>query len=111
MSSKSYTDLVQIYREKLGEQGITPLSDEAVGQVAGGVGGNNEATCPYCTGSITMNKISSPGCDDYWVCPNCGMLQILSDAETIQMIEYFEKIGYTDFEYPSWWSQLQKSLR
>ena len=109
--STNYVDLAKLYREKMAGQSITPLSDEAVEEVSGGLGGADEATCPYCRGNITMTKVSSPYGDDYWTCPNCGGMQILSDAETIEMIHCLEAMGYTEFDYPVWWSQIQKNLR
>ena len=59
MENSKFTDLLKQYKARMAE-GITPLSDEDVAQGSGGVGGADEATCPYCTGSVAMNKINNP---------------------------------------------------
>ena len=87
MENSKFTDLLKQYKAKM-DEGITPLSDEDVAQVSGGVGGADEATCPYCTGSVAMNKINNPYGDPFWTCPKCGMDQYFSD-------DYFEFLGDT----------------
>ena len=103
MESSKYADLLKQYKAKM-DEGITPLMDEDVAQVSGGVGGANEATCPYCAGGVAMNKINNPYGDSFWTCPKCGMDQYFSDAETIEIIRAMEAVHYPGIEYPSWWS-------
>ena len=106
MEKRNYSDLLKQYKEKIAE-GITPLSDEAVEKVSGGIGGADEATCPCCSGNIAMNKISNPYGDPWWTCPQCGMDQYFSDAETIEIIRAMEQMNYPGIQYPSWWSSIR----
>ena len=106
MENSKYTDLLKLYKTKM-EEGMTRLTDEDVAQVSGGVGGADEATCPYCSGNIAMNKINNPYGDPFWTCPKCGMDQYFSDAETIEIIRAMEAMNYPGIQYPSWWSSIK----
>lgn len=106
MENSRFTDLLKQYKVKMSE-GIMPLSDEAVEQVSGGVGGADEATCPCCAGMVGMSRIDNPYGDPFWTCPKCGTNQYFSDAETIEIIHYMEQVNYPGIEYPSWWGSIR----
>lgn len=98
--------LARYKEEVLKARRAAPLSDEQVESVAGGVGGDNEATCPVC--GTPMQLSGQTYGSGVWVCGKCGAGQLFTDAETIEMIRYMEAIGYPGIEYPVWWNQVKK---
>ena len=110
MKDTAYSDLIKLYRERVPEaERLRPLTDDDVARAAGGVGGANEATCPVC--GKPMPKTGQECGDGFWYCQSCDVRQLLSDAETIQMIRYMESINYPDITYPVWWSLVNKPGR
>lgn len=84
------------------------MNDEALAKATGGIGGANEATCPKC--GKPMKKNNNPYGDDIWHCDACNVDQMLSDAETIEIIKAAEAAGQTQgLEYPVWWNKIKNS--
>ena len=81
------------------------LSDLDMVKVAGGVGGENEATCPKC--GKPMRATGQEFGDGFWVCDRCKVNQICSDAEFIEIVRYMESINYPGIEYPVWWDMVK----
>lgn len=87
------------------------LSDEEMANAKGGVGGSNEATCMRC-GRPMVRQNSEFG-DSMWYCSSCGEYQMLSDAETIEMIRAIEAECGSSYVkeylggYPVWWSKIK----
>ena len=80
------------------------LKDEMLEKVTGGVGGENEATCPVC--GKPMKFTQNPYGSDSWKC-TCGETQFMSDAEYIMFLEAAEAAGQTQgLVYPVWWNQV-----
>lgn len=105
--SKEFDGAILRYRaEALAARRPGALSDRELEKVAGGVGGADEATCPKC--GKPMRMTGKDFGDGFWSCGECGATQLLSDAETIEIIRYMEMIGYPEIEYPIWWSQVKK---
>jgi tRNA(Ile2) C34 agmatinyltransferase TiaS len=74
-------------------------------KIIGGVGGANEATCPYC-GKPMKGGYSDGTIVNGWHCASCGLSTDASDAETIQIIKFLEQSGVQDIAYPVWWKQV-----
>jgi hypothetical protein len=107
MNSNAYSDLVRKYRETVPEAERTRLlSDADMEAVSGGVGGANEATCPIC--GKPMKATGQEFGDGFWICETCGVNQLVSDAEFIEIVKYMEQLGYPGIEYPVWWNQIKK---
>ena len=101
MEDNKYTDILKKYRDQVKVN--TELNDADLKDATGGVGGANEATCPYC------GKPMTPGNYDIgkgWKCNTCKLTTDCSDAEYIQIIRYMEQAGITDIAYPIWWKQI-----
>ncbi|MCR5603447.1 MAG: hypothetical protein K6G27_07080 [Lachnospiraceae bacterium] len=81
------------------------MNDDAMASATGGVGGANEATCPYCGKAMVPGNY--PGVGKGWKCAACGLATDASDAETIQIIRYMEKMGIPDIGYPIWWNKIK----
>jgi ribosomal protein L37AE/L43A len=82
------------------------INDEDMKKAAGGLGGTNEATCPKC--GKPMKWQDNPYGDGIWHCDACNENQMLSDAETIEMIKAAEASGQTQgLVYPVWWDKVK----
>ncbi len=82
------------------------IDDMDLKAVTGGLGGENEATCPKC--GKPMNKISNPYGADSWKCDGCNVTQMLSDADYILMLKAAEAAGQTQgLVYPIWWDKVK----
>ena len=81
------------------------LPDVDMKAATGGVGGANEATCPYCGKPMAAGNYPLVGRG--WKCADCGLTTDCSDAETIQIIRYMEQAGITDIGYPIWWNKIK----
>lgn len=105
MKNNPYGDLIRKYREEIAKpEHAAVLSDHDLEKVAGGVGGENEATCPVCGKPM---KISNAGFgDSVWYCETCDMYQLLSDAEFVEMVKIMKQLGYP-VELPVWWDQVK----
>ena len=103
MEDKKYTDYLKKYRDQA-RKANTELSDEDLKGATGGVGGANEATCPYCGKPMKPGNYEMIG--KGWACNSCGVTTDCSDAEYIQIIRYMEKAGIPDISYPIWWKQI-----
>ena len=80
------------------------IKDDILEKVTGGVGGENEATCPVCgkTMKLQHNDFGS----DYWKCV-CGENQYMSDADYIRFLEAAVATGQTQgLVFPVWWNQI-----
>ncbi len=83
-----------------------PLSKEELNVIAGGVGGNNEATCFTC--GTKMRRVEKDG--GYWICDKCGFKQTSSDAETIAGIKAAVRAGQIQgIQYPVWWALVENN--
>ena len=102
MNGNKYMEMIKKYR---GEAKNIELSDQDMGKAIGGVGGANEATCPYCGKAMVPGNY--PGVGKAWKCAACGLATDASDAETIQIIRYMEKMGIPDIGYPIWWNKIK----
>jgi len=111
MEENKYTQFISKYRneaEKLKRAANAALSDEEMANAVGGLGGDNEATCPVCGKPMTV--VNNPYGDNYWTCSKCNVNQICSDAEYIEMIKLLEQAGATEgIVYPVWWKELNKA--
>ncbi len=101
MNDNKYTEMISKYREAAKN---VELSDADMNKATGGVGGANEATCPYCGKPMTPGNY--PGIGKGWKCGPCGLTTDCSDAETIQIIRYMEQAGISDIGYPIWWNKI-----
>lgn len=82
------------------------IRDDMLDKVSGGVGGENEATCPVC--GKRMKKVSNPYGSDSWKCKKCNQTQYMSDADYIQTLKIAESTGQTQgLVYPVWWDQVK----
>lgn len=82
------------------------IDDQMLEKVSGGVGGENEATCPKC--GKPMRKEANPYGTDSWKCDKCNETQLLSDAEYILMLKAAEAAGQTQgLVYPVWWNKVK----
>ncbi len=107
MKQNQYSEMLNRYRaEALEARKNTALADEELKQASGGVGGANEATCHICGKPMTV--FHNPYGDDAWTCETCGVTQICSDAETIEIIRYMEQLHIEGLQYPVWWNQVNK---
>lgn len=105
MNKNAYSELVKKYREVASDADRRRiLSDRELETVAGGVGGSNEATCPVCGKPMVMTGQEFG--DGFWYCGDCGVNQIVTDAEFIEIVRYMEQLGYP-VEYPVWWNQIK----
>ena len=113
MEENKYTQFIGKYRNEANElkkKMNAAVSDEDMAQAIGGVGGANEATCPVC--GKPMIKVESGYGDPFWKCPYDDTMQIVSDAEYIEMIRMLEQAGQTQgIVYPVWWSQVNKKKK
>ncbi len=104
MKDNKYTQFIKEFKGNHGTKRL--LNESDLESVSGGVGGNNEATCPQC--GATMRRVENNYGDPFWKCDSCDIMQIVSDAEYIQMIKEAEKYGQTQgLVYPVWWNQVQ----
>ena len=107
MKENKYTEMLKKYKE---EAKNAELSDQAMVNAVGGVGGANEATCPVCGKPMSRPQDHDPSGphSDVWTCGSCGTNQLFTDAETIEIIRYMEQAGLqSQIEYPIWWSQIK----
>ena len=100
MKDNKYTEIIGKYRA---EAKNTELPDSDMTNAKGGVGGANEATCPYCGKSM---KAGTYDIGKGWKCNDCGLTTDCSDAEYIQIIRYMEQAGISDISYPIWWNKI-----
>lgn len=110
MEDNKFTEFIKKHRgevEKIKAKN-TAISDEEMAKVTGGVGGADEATCPYCGKPMEVANPGGEYGDKSWNCPTCNIYQIMSDAEYIEMVKLLEQAGYTGIEYPVWWNQIPK---
>ena len=82
------------------------LSDDTLDKITGGVGGANEATCPYC--GKPMKAGTYPDVCKGWKCFDCGLATYASDKDCIEIIRYMEQLGISGIEYPVWWGKIKK---
>ena len=104
MEPNIYTEYLSKHRESAKAKNAA-LSDDEMSKAQGGVGGANEATCPYC--GKAMKPGNYPDVGKGWRCDDCKLTTDCSDAEYIQIIRYMEQSGITDISYPVWWNQVQ----
>ena len=105
MEKNIYTEFLSSRRDSTKLQN-TALSDDEMTKAQGGLGGANEATCPQC-GKPMQSKGNSYG-DGLWHCDDCGIDQICSDAEYIEILKAAEAAGQTQgLVYPVWWDKVK----
>ncbi len=102
MNDNKYTEMIAKYRTAAKN---VEVSDADMNKATGGVGGANEATCPYC--GKPMKAGNYPGFGQGWQCAACGLTTDCSDAETIQIIRYMEQAGISDIVYHIWWNKIR----
>ncbi|MBO4902072.1 MAG: hypothetical protein J5518_04705 [Lachnospiraceae bacterium] len=77
------------------------IDDEALAKVVGGLGGENEATCPKC------GKPMKPA-GDFWHCDACKVDQFMSDADYIMTLKAAIAAGQTQgLVFPVWWDKVK----
>ena len=103
MENNKYTDFIRMSREQFGGKSL--LNDDDLDKVSGGVGGENEATCPEC--GKTMKPTGNEYGDSMWYCSKCKIYQICSDADYILMIKAMEAANQPGIVYPVWWDQVK----
>ena len=105
MESK-YIKLIETYGEKARETLKSgKLSDDNLGMVVGGVGGDNEATCEVCGDPMLAGTYPDVG--KGWKCAKCGITTNASDADVIALIPYMDQ-NNIPVNYPKWWGQLNQ---
>ena len=98
------------FLERFGEEGkaalkeLSALSDDALAEVVGGVGGAGEGTCWKCGAPAEWDG-------SVWFCKNCHQGVSLDDAEAIALIKKLEaSVGKEHLEktngYPVWWKKV-----
>ena len=102
--NKNITEMIKKYRKEYNEHKNAELSDTDMSKAIGGVGGKNEATCPYCGKPMVAGNYADFG--NGWNCADCGLTTDASDAELIEIIRYMEQAGITDIAYPIWWNKI-----
>lgn len=106
MNNSDFTEVLSKFKkEHAGAEKLSALSDREMAKVAGGLGGENEATCSVCGKPMRVSKVENG--ETFWRCDACKIEHNVSDAEYIALIDMMESFN-CPVEYPIWWPEVKK---